>query len=206
MASLIRTLPPWIEYGLDGWPLDGAEPSGDCEILAPFDGGVVFGVADGLGHGPEAAEAARRAAQTCRDNAERPIAELFDLCHEALRYTRGAVISVASLNHRGGCIEWAGIGNAEGVLYRGGRRPDHDSLTLRGGVVGYRYPKLRSVSVPIRKGDVVIFATDGIGSAFLEVEPGDLQAQELASLILTRYGKRTDDALVLAVRYHGDGS
>ena len=54
------------------------------------------------------------------------------------------------------------------------------------------------------RGDTLIFATDGVGGDFLnEVLPQRDPAQALADYILGRWGKQTDDALVLVARYVG---
>jgi len=91
------------------------------------------------------------------------------------------------------------------VLFRadgssGGRR---DSLILRGGVVGYQLPPLRSAEHRVADGDVLVFATDGVRTALIASAPIHLDVQEAADAILARHGKDTDDALVLVVRYLG---
>ena len=57
--------PPWpaaLERGEAGAPLAGETRSGDLAVFAPFDGGALVAVIDGLGHGPAAADAAEAAA------------------------------------------------------------------------------------------------------------------------------------------------
>src|SRR5438552_424629 len=58
----------------------------------------------------------------------------------------------------------------------------------------------------VARGDLLIFATDGIRGGFTEGLPTDATPQQLADEILARYGKGTDDALVLVARYAGGGS
>jgi surface antigen len=178
---------------------------------------VLVGVADGLGHGPEAAVAARAAALVCEAHAESTLTELMTLCHEALRRTRGAALSLASFDPAAGVIDWVGVGNVEGVLIRASTAADtqdphltvgngkvaYESFRLHGGVVGYQIPTLRPSTFAIRGGDVVIIATDGISSGFCRTAPGTLGCQELADMILSGYNRLSDDALVLVIRYHG---
>jgi len=49
----------------------------------------------------------------------------------------------------------------------------------------------------------LVFATDGIGSGFLSDVSAREEPQRLADQILDRYGKGTDDALVLVAKYLG---
>src|SRR2546428_3520143 len=76
-----------------------------------------------------------------------------------------------------------------------------ESLLLRGGVVGVHLPTLVSEVVPIHRGDMLIFATDGVRSDFLDAPLPPLESQALADYILAHWGTQTDDALVLVVRY-----
>jgi hypothetical protein len=50
---------------------------------------------------------------------------------------------------------------------------------------------------------MLVLATDGIGSDFHGEMPLGGRPQDAADYILGRYGKKTDDALVLVARYVG---
>jgi len=107
-------------------------------------------------------------------------------------------------------MTWLSVGNVEGVLLYTDQtarpaRPARATLLTRGGIVGSELPQLRAEVVPIAAGDILIFATDGIREGFAEDLPTDPGPQQLADQILARYGKGTDDALVLVARYLGDG-
>jgi hypothetical protein len=79
------------------------------------------------------------------------------------------------------------------------------SLLLRGGVVGSHLPLLRAAVLPVTQGDTLVFATDGIRSSFADGLNVRTAPQLLADRILAQYRMGTDDALVLAVRYGGQG-
>jgi hypothetical protein len=140
------------------------------------------------------------------------------LCHEALRHTRGAVLSLASFRPATETIDWLGVGNVEGVLIRAPNiesSPDgqkvsleqdrfaHESLRLHGGVIGYQIPRLHPSELKIRRGDVIILATDGLDSGFSRICPGTLGCQALADEILFKHERLSDDSLVLVARYLG---
>lgn len=204
---------PLIDWAVAARPLAGQSISGDLHIVAPFPAGVLVGAIDGLGHGEEAAAAAAIAVATLAAYAHEPILLLLKRCHEQLKGTRGVVMSVASITVRDNLMTWVGVGNVEGLLWHGdvNSRPAAESLPLRGGVVGYQLPPLRAFSLPVARGDFVIFASDGIRSGFAQASSlSDLfrrhsqgELQPLADRILAQYGKSTDDALVLVVRYLG---
>src|SRR5438445_13137077 len=101
---------------------------------------------------------------------------------------------------------WLVFGNVEGVLIYAdaGRRRCRERLVTRGGMVGSELPPLRAEVVAVAPGDTLILATDGIQSGFADELIVEAPPQQLADQILTRSGKRTDDALVLVARYVGN--
>ena len=202
MATLIK---PPIEWAVAELAQQGQSESGDRYLaLSTADGGLVAAV-DGLGHGAEAASAAKIAVRALERGASRPLVQLLRECHQSLIGTRGAVVSAAAFAWRTETMTWLGVGNVEGVLLRapasGGARIE--TLLVRGGVVGVHLPPLAGDVVSIRRGDTLILATDGVRSGFLDGTLPYLPPQELADHVLARWGTPTDDALVLVVRYLG---
>ena len=166
-------------------------------------------VVDGLGHGAEAADAAKAALRSLERHAHEPILPLIRNCHRSLAGTRGVVMSVAVFDARAETVTWVGVGNVEGVLLRAQATTilGRESLLLRGGVVGVHLPALAAAIIPVTRGDVLILATDGIRSDFVvRPLPADDGPQQLADDILAKWGTRTDDALVLVARYVGSAS
>jgi len=197
-----------LEWGVSGRVMPGEDESGDAHIVAAFPSGALVAVVDGLGHGPEAAEAAALAVAVMRRLAQEPVVEIIQRCHEELRKTRGAVISLASFHSDMNTMTWLGIGNVEGVLLRAkqSKFAARESLLLRGGVVGYQLPLLRSVTLPISVGDTLMLATDGISGRFADRRATERAPQDIADEILRDDAKETDDALALVARYLGGQS
>jgi len=196
---------PVIDWGVSWRALPGQRESGDLHVVCEFENGILIGVVDGLGHGPEAAAAARAAAEVLQSHAGEPVIALVKHCHEGLRKTRGVVLSIASLDATERMMSWIAVGNVEGVLFRADRaaRPARETVLMRSGVVGYQLPPLRAASHPLQTGDLLIFATDGIKDAFTNQPPLSGDPQEAATEILNRFGKDSDDALVLVARWRG---
>jgi hypothetical protein len=197
-----------VEWGVSGRAFAGGPVSGDLHLLAPFEGGVLAAVIDGLGHGQEAATAARAAVAALSRNPGAPVTELIRLCHEELKATRGAVMSLASFDATRGVVSWAGVGDVDGILLRasGPAKDARQSILLRAGVVGYRLPSLREAALPLGRGDVLIFATDGVRNDFAATIAGFRSPQAIADEIIAVHGRSTDDSLVLVVRYLGAAS
>jgi negative regulator of sigma-B (phosphoserine phosphatase) len=77
------------------------------------------------------------------------------------------------------------------------------SLALGRGVAGHELPTVTTATLEVRPGDVLVLATDGIESAFADSLDISGSTQAISDRILAEHGKRTDDALVVAVRYLG---
>jgi len=178
----------------------GSESGDHYLVSRTEDGGVLVAVVDGLGHGPEAASAAKTAIAVLEAGRERELGTRFLRCHERLRDTRGVVLSLALFAT--GSLTWLGVGNVDGVLLRSGFSAP-EQLLVRGGVVGRRLPSLELSRLTVARGDTLILATDGIQSRFAEDPVAAFAAPPTAARILADHGKETDDALVLVVRYVG---
>ena len=194
-----------IDWGVASVALPGEAESGDLHLVRPVAGSVLVAVVDGLGHGVEAATAARLAVAALGSHARESPPSLFEHCHRALKGTRGVVMSLASFRRGDASLAWLGVGNVEGVLMRtaadAGRA--RSSLVTRGGIVGSELPRLQPEVLYLAAGDTLVFATDGIREGFAEGLPTDATPQQQADHILAKHRKGTDDALVLVARYRG---
>jgi phosphoserine phosphatase RsbX len=195
-----------IEWGVAGRALPGQEESGDMHLVSVLPQEALVAVVDGLGHGEEAAAAAKIAVRTLQTYAGDSLITLVGHCHEALRPTRGAVMSLAAFHALDSVMTWLGVGNVEGFLWHrdAHKFPEREGLLLRGGVVGDHLPRLSASILQVSEGDLLVLATDGIQPGFAEIANLGDPPQQIADRILDQYGRETDDALVLAVRYvHG---
>lgn len=195
-----------VEWGVAQIAIEGETVSGDGHLVSPYHDGLLIGVIDGLGHGAEAAAAAQTAVVTLGEHAHEPVISLLKRCHEALRSTRGAAVSLASFNAMYGTMTWLGVGNVEGVLLRADKNavPLQENVMLFPGVAGHQFPSLRAVVTPVNADDLLVLFTDGIRRDFLSEPPiPGHSAQRIADRICAKYRKGTDDALVLVARYRG---
>lgn len=191
-----------IDWAVAANALRGEKRSGDGHVVKNFPGGVLVAVLDGLGHGEDAGHAVDVGSATLKDHAEEPVDILMRLCHDRLRITRGVAMTLVSIDTAARTMTCLGVGNVEGHLVRarGSTGPPRETVLLRGGVVGYRLPPLRTNAFPVGPGDTLILATDGVRAGFWDhVGPAE-RPQQAAERILAEFGRATDDALVLVAR------
>ena len=191
-----------VEWRVAQHALPGQATSGDHPLVQEFSGGALIAAVDGLGHGSEAAAAADVAIRILRALAAESVLSLLNRCHEALRGTRGVVMSLAQYDAREGTVTWAGVGNVEGLVLRpqAGNGAVPTRLLLRRGLLGAHLPSLHVTTFPVHSGDLLVLTTDGVVADFeRELDPA-APLQELADGILARHGRNDDDAMVVVAR------
>jgi negative regulator of sigma-B (phosphoserine phosphatase) len=194
-----------VEWGVAMRCRRGEATSGDLAVVTLLPEGVLVAGIDGLGHGDEAARAARTAAEVVRQSPSQDLALLVRRCHDALKGTRGAAITLAFVSPSEGGVTWLGVGNVEGRVLSGdpSATQPKGSLPLGTGVPGHELPPVRATKLDLRTGDVIVLATDGVASAFADSLDVSGSTQAISERILADHWKPLDDALVVAVRYLG---
>ena len=192
-----------LEYGIATWTLAGESVSGDTAVIESANDTTLVAVIDGLGHGAEAASAAWIAAGILRERAGEPLIRLIEIAHEALGHTRGVAMSLASFRSGDDTMTWLGLGNVKGTLVD--RQKPPRSIMLASGIVGHELPRLQTKTLSVRRGSLLIMATDGVRNSLGQAIVSSGSAQEIADAILAKRGTGTDDALVVVARYLGIG-
>ncbi len=204
-----RSSAPCVAWGVAGRAMPGQIENGDQAVRVDLDDGALVAAVDGLGHGPEAASAARKALAVVEGHTGEPVDAVevdavVSAAHGQLARTRGVAMTIAAIGC-GGLMRWMGVGNVEAHVLRadGSRVQRIASAVLYGGVVGYRLPRLRVSKVRLDPGDVVVMATDGIEVDFADRAVLADPPQRLVERLLERCARPNDDALVAAARYLG---
>src|SRR5581483_3738352 len=97
-------------------PYPGERVCGDAWASHELGERTLIMIADGLGHGWAAAEAAQEAIATFRARLDSSPDEILSYVHDALRKTRGAVAGIAEIRPGERKMTFAGIGNIGAVL------------------------------------------------------------------------------------------
>lgn len=188
-----------LVYGAVCIPRDGEPISGDAWAYVDRSAGrSEIAVADGLGHGMYAAEAAREAVRLFSERDGEPPDALLGTIHAALRATRGAAMAIASL--AGEEVTFTGVGNISGVL----QGPDsRQNLVSENGTLGHQMRRVRSFTYRAPANAVLILHSDGLTSRWdLSQHPG-LAARHpslIAGVLYKRYERGTDDVTVVVAR------
>src|SRR5256885_6866849 len=155
---------PLLHWGVATLALAGQRESGDRHLVKAVDGGAVVAGVDGRGQGEEAAFAAKTAVGTLERYVHEPTLSVLQRCHEALKGTRGVVLSLASFDSTRGTMTWLGVGNVEGVLQHSdwSERSARVTLVTRGGIVGGELPAVQAAIVPVTPGGTRVVATGGV--------------------------------------------
>ena len=191
-----------LEWDAAATAIPGEQALGDRAVVAFSGDYALAGAIDGLGHGPEAAAAAESAASVLERAAGGDPAAAVLECHRALHDTRGAALSLAAIDLRRHTMTWLGVGNVEArLLHPAQPGLVNDSLLLRSGIVGHDLPRLSAQTTRIARGDVLIFATDGICRDFADALVVSGSCRDIAESILHQNALGSDDALVLVIRY-----
>lgn len=190
---------PWT-VGAVCLPLPSEHECGDAWAAACRDAELLLMVADGLGHGPEAARASGAAVALA--NAQAPFAPetLLQRAHGALHGTRGAALAVACLNLAEGTMRFAGIGNISVSLHAGSTSRH---LVSHNGIVGSNMRKVQEFSLPFGSDDMLIMHSDGLTTRWdLERYPG-LQRHHpslIAAVLYRDFARHRDDVSVVVVQ------
>lgn len=201
-AGAPEPTPPLVDLGVVCLPLDGETVCGDGWCVRQDADRAVVLVVDGLGHGPNAAQAADTALDVFRATDDRTPKETVSLVHETLRATRGAAVAVAELRRTadGASVELCGVGNTvTAVIGTAGPR----SLPSMNGTAGLSVRSLQSFTQTLRADDLLVMHTDGLTTRWrLDAYPRVREHDPaVASALLHRDASRgRDDATVLALR------
>lgn len=177
-------------------PRQGERVSGDAFLILEGQRPLLV-VADGLGHGEHAAEAALRMIEVARAAADTdsPVDILQESSHK-LAGTRGAVALVARLDCDNSRLIVAGVGNIEVKALS--HEPIHPISSP--GILGRRIRGIRQYEYALCPGDLIVLHSDGVSRRMELLPLRDLTVEELVETALREHGQSHDDATCLAAR------
>jgi anti-sigma regulatory factor (Ser/Thr protein kinase) len=181
-------------------PYPGERVCGDAWTFHQTAERMVVLLADGLGHGREAAEAAQEAIATFHKREEMSPSAILSYLHDALRKTRGAVAAVAEIRPREGFLNFAGVGNiSASVLGGGGSR----SLVSHNGTLGMVTSRIQEFKTPWAADSMLVLHSDGVQSKWDLSSYAGLAARHpaiIGAALLRDFRRQRDDASVVVVK------
>lgn len=150
-----------LEVAAVSVPKPGEEVCGDGWGVEQQAGRHLIAVADGLGHGVQAAEASREAIRIFRVSKGLPLRALIETVHAALRSTRGAAMAVAEVDIGRQVLRYCGVGNIAGaVLSDTGSR----HLVSHNGTLGHEIRRIDEFTYPWPNDALLVLHSDGLAS------------------------------------------
>jgi anti-sigma regulatory factor (Ser/Thr protein kinase) len=193
-------VPPRFVAGRVCIPMAGQSVSGDTWAVADCGDRYLLMVADGLGHGPLAAEAAQAAKRVFHEQFQDSPEAILKKAHSALRSTRGAAVAIVEIQVDTQSIHFAGIGNISAMVIQ---PQAHHRMVSYNGTIGHEVRKIASFHYPWCSGSTLILHSDGVGTQWdLQKYPGLLKKHPslIAGVLYRDFGRGRDDATVLAVK------
>jgi len=189
-------------FGAAVAPYPGEQVCGDRWSFSETAKGRTLVMADGAGHGIEAARAANTVAQIFAEHADASCVELVERMHGALAPTRGAAVAVARIDEVANTVRYVGVGNICGIMIAGDLVKH---MVSHNGTAGHVAPRIREFTYDFATDPLVILHSDGLTSRWdLAAYPG-LAGQHpslIAGVLLRDHRRPRDDASVVAVRPH----
>jgi hypothetical protein len=177
----------------------GESTCGDGWAMTRRASGAVILLADGLGHGPEAAQAAREAIRIFQKHANESPGAILKVAHDALRSTRGAAVAIADVDCDSGLVTFSGIGNIAGMVLAADRR----NMVSHNGILGHTVRTISAFTYAWVPDALVILNSDGLLSQWsLNAYPG-IAARDpslIAAVLYRDFSRGRDDATVVVAK------
>ena len=181
-------------------PYPGERACGDEWAMHRSEDRLLVMLVDGLGHGPEAAEAAQLAVTAFHRRADLSAGAILGHVHDSLKKTRGAVGAIAEIRPRGRVLNYCGVGNiSASILSNGASR----SMMSHNGTLGVVTSRIQEFQFEWTPGSTLILHSDGLQTRWdLSAYPGLLNrhAGLIGGAVLRDFRRTRDDAGVVVVK------
>lgn len=191
-----------LQIGVVSVPIRGESVCGDGWASKTMPGWVLVMMADGLGHGIFAAEAAREAERVLQETKSKSPAVIVQDAHDALRKTRGAAVAVVSIDCEVGKLLFSGLGNISSSLL------DHHhsrGMASHNGTAGHDMRKVQEFAFPWNGHSTLIMHSDGLTGRWNLADYPGLQNKcpiMIAAVLYRDFSRERDDATVLVAKSH----
>jgi len=157
-------------------------------------------VVDGLGHGPEASQAAIEGVRMFRETSgHKSTIDVVEAMHGALRKTRGAAVAVAAINRAGQQLRFSGVGNIAGTVLNHG---SWKSMMSHNGILGHEVRRIQEFTNPWEPGSKLVMNSDGLSTWTLDRYPGlfTRHASLIAAVLYRDFWRKRDDVTVFVAQ------
>jgi anti-sigma regulatory factor (Ser/Thr protein kinase) len=157
-------------------------------------------MADGLGHGPEAAKASQAATAAFAAAPDADLRDTVQSVHRALQTTRGAAVCALRVDTAAASVSYCGAGNIVGRVLSG---VFDKSLVTQHGTAGMQIRKPETTSLALPAHALVVLHSDGIETRWSVDALRPLLQKDptlVAAVLLRDHTRHRDDATVVVIR------
>ncbi|MDQ7999358.1 MAG: SpoIIE family protein phosphatase [Pseudomonadota bacterium] len=193
---------PAIGFGAICVPVKGETVCGDGWLVGRDGARAVAFVADGLGHGPDAAAASQKAVGEFAAHPFEQAQRVLGQVHEALRATRGAAVMAVWLGRNE--AHYAGAGNVVARLISG---TCDRSLVTGHGTLGLQVRRLEAATTSLPAHAMTIVHSDGIQSRWAAQALVPMMTKDpvlMAARLYADHSRRRDDVCIVVLRSQGE--
>ncbi len=179
----------------------GEDVCGDQWGIVGTDGRRMLLLADGLGHGPDAARASHAAVDALHHAPDASPGETIDNVHAALRHTRGAAVAVAEVDFERRIVTFAGLGNINGTVCAPGEPVRR--MVSTNGTAGMEARHIREFTYPWPDNAVLVMHSDGLSTHWNLSDYPSLLSHDpglIAGVLYRDFSRGTDDATIVVVK------
>ncbi len=194
---------PALQIGAIRLPAPHESVCGDAWATAthgPQGTQTTFLVADGLGHGPEAAKASQAAIDAFATAPDADLRDTVQRVHRELQTTRGAAMCALRIDTESATVTYTGAGNIVGRVVSG---VFDKSVVTQHGTAGMQIRKPEITSLELPPHALVVLHSDGIETRWsLERIRPLLQRDPtlVAAVLLRDHTRHRDDATIVVIR------
>lgn len=182
-------------------PKPGETACGDAFGYIENRNDIRFFLADGLGHGQDAAVAANAAVNAFKECTEESPVEILRTINQAVKKTRGLVGTVVVFDIRSRRWKICGIGNILTRLQSPGMLKNYVAYN---GIIGLNIPRtMKDQEMPYEPMHQLVMCSDGIRSRWETLRHQGLTRYDLSimnAVIFKDFGRDTDDMSVVSCK------
>ena len=157
-------------------------------------------VADGLGHGILACEAADTAVRLFANSRRSNPAALLEDLHMGMRATRGAAAAIAQIDFRRMSVSYSGLGNIAASLCTGNAIRQ---MVSNNGTIGQEPARIKEFEYPWSPGTLLVMHSDGLQTRWqVDGYPGLLRRHPavIAGILYRDFNRGRDDVGIVVAR------
>lgn len=158
-------------------------------------------VADGLGHGVAAHEAAAAAIEVFRRLAEESPSRVITEVHAALRPTRGAAVAMVEVDTARGVANYCGVGNIAAAILS--PEATRHGMISQNGTAGHVAARIHEFNYAVPPRSSLVMHSDGLFSNW-NISPyvglGTRHPSVIAGVLYRDFSRRRDDVTIVVAK------